>query len=208
MNTIYYIEEDLIKQMNAWERERNNRLKVPLIILALMFVLFGIVLLLLYLLVGKTTYTTSSREATGSQYLYCSTKSKSISGAFFDLSDAQSAEQAIKAIFNNKIDSVAYNATIDYGDQDTAKKKEAELNVTYGLYMQDNGRDMNDFSPNFSTVDDDVRISLFAKPSQLNYPLAKIFLIDLSNDMTLDEYNLEALSNLYSNKGLNCEIKE
>lgn len=195
--------------MSLEEEKKNNGSKARFAIAALILIVLGLILLILYLLFGKTSYTTSSSQNTSAQSLYCSTKSKSVPDAFFDLTDAMSPEQKIKVVFSaDKIDSISYDATIKYGDQEIAKKKEAELGVRYGLYMQENGREMSDFSPNFSTVGDEVRINLFAKSSQLNPTLARVFLINLDDGVTLSNLNLDTLYNSYSKKDFRCEKNE
>ena len=149
--------------MESREVEKKNHAKTIVILVVFLAIFAGVILLLMNLFKEKTTITTTTDDVTSSSSLYCTTKSKDIPDAFFNLSDAESAEQAIKVIFkNNKIDNIAYNSTIVYGNAELAKKREAELNVKYGLYMQDNGKKMTDYSPNFSADDINVKINLFA----------------------------------------------
>lgn len=188
------------------KKKKKNTGGIIAIVIFLAFVV-GIIIFLVNLFNEKTTYTTADDQVTETTSLYCTTESKNIDGAFFDLSDSESAKQAIKVIFKNKkIDNIAYNADINYTDNKKAVNREAELNVKYGLYMQDNGREMTDFSPNFSVNDTNVKISLFATMKQLNSVFAKIFLID-TND-SLSSYSPKVLSTLYNTKGFKCEIKE
>ena len=193
--------------MESREVEKKNHTKTIIILVVFLAIFAGVILLLMNLFKEKTTVTTTTDDITSSSSLYCTTKSKDIPDAFFNLSDAESAEQAIKVIFkNNKIDNIAYNSTTVYENAELAKKREAELNVKYGLYMQDNGKQMTEYSQNFSTNDTNVKISLFATMKQLTNATAKIFLID-TND-SLSSYTSKVLSTLYKSKGFSCEAKE
>ncbi|MBO7657440.1 hypothetical protein J6S55_02265 [Candidatus Saccharibacteria bacterium] len=177
------------------------------ILVVFLVILIGVVVLLINLFTPKTTYTSTGGETVSTQSLYCTTKSKDIPEAFFDISDAESANQSIKIIFKNKkIDNISYNADIIYKNAGDAKTAEAKLYAAYGNHLQNNGKDINAFSPNFSVVDNNVKIGLYAETKQLNNQLAKVFLID-TND-SLSSYTSKVLSTLYKSKGFNCEGKE
>lgn len=177
------------------------------ILVVFLAILVGVVVFLISLFTPKTTYTSSGDGTTNTQSLYCTTKSKNVDGTFFDLSNADSASQAIKVIFKNKkIDNISYSATIAYSDNNVAKTEEAKLNTKYGTYVQDDGKNREIFSPNFSTNNNEVKISLYADLKQLNNHLAKIFLID-TND-SISSYTSKVLSTLYKSKGFDCKAKE
>ena len=189
------------------EKKKGKNTKGIIILVVFLAIVVGLVVLLINLFTPKTTYTSSGSDTTSTQSLYCTTKSKNIDGAFFDVSSADSASQAIKVIFKNKkIDNISYNATMIYPDAEKATSEEAKLNATYGLFVQEDGKSREIFSPNFSVNNTEVKISLYADYNKLNNKLAKIFLID-TND-SLSSYTSKVLSTLYKSKGFSCEAKE
>ena len=192
--------------MEVDRREKKNKNTKIVTILVVFLIVFAIVILILVNLFSeKTTVTTGGSEVTSSSSLYCTTRSKNIPDAFFDLEKADTAEQAIKVLFrDNKIDNIAYNTTITYSDPDKAKQEEANFHARYGTYVQDNGKNMDIFSPNFAVSGNEVRISLYSDYKELNNSFAKIFLID-TTDTSLSSYNAKVLSTLYKTKGFTCE---
>ena len=191
-----------MEEVDNKKRKNTKGLTTLVVFLAI----FAVVIILLVNLFGeRTTVTTGGTEVTSSESLYCTTKSKNIDGAFFDLSNAVNAEQAIKVIFKNRrIDNISYNADATYLDPETAKQSEADLYNKYGTYVQDDGKDMEIFNPNFSVDNVEMRISLYANSKQLDNKLAKIFMID-TNDSDLSGYTSKVLSTLYEAKGFKCE---
>lgn len=186
--------------------KRKSKNTKGLTTLVVFLAIFAVVIILLVNLFGeRTTVTTGGTEVTSSESLYCTTKSKNIDGAFFDLLNAVNADQAIKVIFKNRrIDSISYNADATYLEPDVAKRAEADNYAKYGNYVQENGKNMDEFSPNFSIDNVDVKIDLYANSKQLNNKLAKIFMID-TNDSDLSSYTSKVLSTLYEAKGFKCE---
>ena len=189
--------------------KKKKKLSKRIIILVVFLAVFAIVILILVNLFSeKTTITTGGAEVTSSSSLYCTTKSKNVPDAFFDLTNADTADQAIKVLFKNKkIDNIAYNSTITYSDPDIAKNAHATLYAGYGKYVQEAVRDMNIYSPNFSVSGNEVKISLYADYKQLDSKTAKIFLIDTS-ETGLDSYTSKVLSTLYKTKGFSCESND
>ena len=192
--------------MEVNRKEKKNKNTKIVTILVVFLIVFAIVILILVNLFSeKTTVTTGGVDTTSSSSLYCTTRSKNIPDAFFNLEEADSAEQAIKVLFrDNKIDNIAYNATIIYGDQEKAETFQTDLEVQYDKYVQEAGKSINVFSPNFSTNGNEIKIALYADYKQLDNKLAKIFLIDTS-ETSLDRYNAKVLSTLYKTKGFTCE---
>lgn len=195
--------------MENGEVKKDNRNTKKIIILVVFLVLIiGLVILIVNLLKDNVTTTTSDDKTVSSTSLYCKTDSKDLEDAFFDVKDASDASQKIKVIFSHKkIDTISYDSTLKFENYETAKKREAELHFQYGSHMQNNGKTMTDYSPNFSVDDTEVKISLFASLKQLNSETAKIFLINAS-DSSLETYSPKALAALYQSKGFTCEIKE
>ncbi|MBQ3441229.1 hypothetical protein IJG27_02885 [Candidatus Saccharibacteria bacterium] len=194
--------------MEEVENKKNKNTKKIVILVVFLAVFAIVILILVNLFSEKTTITTGGSEVTSSSSLYCTTKSKNIDGAFFDLTTADTADQAIKVLFKNKkIDNIAYNSTITYSDPDIAKNAHATLQANYGRYVQENGKSMETFSPNFSVSGNEVKISLYADYKQLDSKTAKIFLIDTS-ETGLDSYTSKVLSTLYKTKGFSCESND
>lgn len=188
--------------------KKNKHTKQIVVLVVFLAVFAVVVLILVNLFNEKTTVTTGGSEVTSSSSLYCTTKSKNIPDAFFDLTNADTADQAIKVLFKNKkIDNIAYNSTITYSDPDIAKNAHATLYAGYGKYVQEAGRDMNIYSPNFSVSGNELKISLYADYKQLDSKTAKIFLIDTS-ETGLDSYTSKVLSTLYKTKGFSCESSD
>ena len=187
--------------MEEVESKKKNNTKKITILVVFLAVFAAVILLLVNLFNEKITVTTGGSEVTSSSSLYCTTKSKNIPDTFFDLSTADTADQAIKVLFkNNKIDNIAYNATATYQDPDVAKNTHATLYAGYGKYIQDAGRSMDVFYPKFY-------ISLYSDYKQLDSKTAKIFLIDTS-ETNLDSYTTKVLSTLYKTKGFSCESSD
>lgn len=192
---------------NGEVKKKLNTKKITILVVFLVLII-GLLILFVNLFREKVTSTTTDDKTAESISLYCKTDSKDIEDAFFDIKDAASATQQIKVVFNHKkIDTISYDSTINFNNYETAKKREAELHYKYGSYMQNNGKTMTDFSPNFSVDDMEVKISLFANSKQLNSETAKIFLIN-SSDSALESYSPKALATLYRSKSFTCETKE
>ena len=188
--------------------KKKKGIKYLIVLMIFLVVVACIVILLINLFREDVTYTSVNSKSEDRPSLYCTTNSKEIPGAFFDLQNAESAEQAVKVLFKNKkIDDIAYNASISYSDESLAKNEESNLNAKYGLYMQDHSAKITDFSTNFSASKSNLKINIFATSVKLTPALAKIFLID-TTDANLDNYIAKALSNLYRSKGFKCEISE
>ena len=191
-----------MEEVDNKKRKNTKGLTTLVVFLAI----FAVIIILLVNLFGeKTTVTTGGTEVTSSESLYCTTKSKNIDGAFFDLSNAVNADQAIKIILkNNRVNHIFYNATVTYIDNDTAKSAEGNLHSKYNLYIQDTGKSGEIFSPNFSVNNTEVKISFYADKDQLNSTYAKLFLID-TTEANLNSYTPKVLSTLYETKGFKCE---
>lgn len=193
--------------MESREVEKKTHAKGIITLVIFLGLIVIITILFLNLFGEKVTNNTVDNENTTTTSIYCTTNRKDISGAFFDFSDTESVNQAMKVIFKNKkIDNISYTSTAIYKDESLAKGREGKLIGEYGLFMQDNGKEMTDYSPNFSTNGTEVKISLFATMKQLNNVLAKIFLIN-TND-ALSSYSPNVLAALYKEKGFDCEINE
>ncbi|MBQ3293399.1 hypothetical protein IJG93_03840 [Candidatus Saccharibacteria bacterium] len=191
------------------ENKKKNKGTKKIIILVIFLAVFAIVILLLVNLFSeKTTITTGGTDVTSTSSMYCTAKSTNVDGTFFDLTNATSADQAIKVLFkNDKIDNIAYNATITYPDADVAKNAHATLYANYGNYVQGAGKSMDTYSPNFSVSGGEVKISLYSDYKQLDTKAAKLFLIDTS-ETSLDSYTSKVLSTLYKTKGFTCESND
>ena len=194
--------------MEEVENKKKKNSKTIVILVVFLAVFAIVILILVNLFSEKTTITTGGTEVTSSSSLYCTTKSKNIPDSFFDLSNADTADQAVKVLFkNNKIDNIAYSSTITYSDSDIAKSAHATLYANYGKYVQENGKSMDTFSPIFSVSGGEVKISLYADYKQLDSKTAKIFLID-TTETSLDSYTSKVLSTLYKTKGFSCESND
>lgn len=194
--------------MSSEEVEKKKNTRNVVILVVFLALAAGITALLINLFTEKSSYTSDGVQTTSAVSLYCTTKSKNIPEAFFDVSQADNASQTIKVIFNNKkIDSIFYNAVLIYPDNNKAIAAEATLNSAYGNYLQANGEDRNLFSPNFSVDGNEVKVSLYTDRDKLSSKLAKVFLIDTS-ETSLDSYSSKVLSTLYKTKGFSCEAKE
>ena len=194
--------------MEEVENKKNKNTKKIIVLVVFLAVFAAVILLLVNLFNEKTTVTTGGSEVTSSASLYCTTKSTNVDGAFFDLTNATSADQAIKVLFkNNKIDNIAYNATATYQDPDVAKNAHATLQVTYGKYDKKTNSTTGDISSNFATDKNEIKINVYANNKQLNSASDKIFLID-ANNADLDNYTPKVLSTLYKSKGFTCESND
>ena len=194
--------------MENREVDKSKLTKKIIILVIFLVLVIGLVILLVNLLGEKVTYTSTDNKSTASTSLICETNSTDVDGAFFDVKDSKNATQQLKAIFNSKkIDSLSYSATINYDNYETAKKREAELHFKYGSYMQDNGKEMTDYSPNFSVNDQEVKINLYATKKQIIPETARIFLIN-ATESAFDNFSPNSLKALYESKGFDCEIKE
>lgn len=192
--------------MKSKEVEKKKHSRTIMFFVVFLILTGFLVFLFINLFTEKITNTSNNSDTTRISSLYCSTRSINIPNAFFDISDAESAKQAIKVIFKDeKIDNISYDADISYKEKSIAKKKEAELGIKYGLYAQDNNKKSTDLSSNFSAIDNKVKITLFSTVKQLIPAFRVVFFID---DDDLEEYTIDTFSTLYGSKGFSCEIKE
>ena len=188
-----------MKKRKGGKRRANN---TAMTLIGLAFVL-GLLALAANLFSSRISYTTSEENSSSTQSLYCSGTAITNEG-FFDLSNAESAKQEIRAtIDNNNIQSISYSLNAIYNTPEIAKTVGSELHAQYNLYMDSQSLDIGLLSPTFSVSNTKVKIGLYADGKKINNATAKLFFL---NPDQLSNFSNVSLIDFYEKQKFTCNI--
>lgn len=185
-------------------KEEKDR-SIGIIATALIFFAAIIVLVVVFLNSGSEIYVSESSE--GKIVTAISCNAESIEGEFFSSSTANIINNHIKVTFSSdKPDKLFYSFEGVYESDDVAEHENAVFHAKYNKYLGSNGFDHEGFAPTFSTVDNKMRINLYAKNfSLINRVTSVLFFI--SDDVVDDfaNYSREQVAKYYESVGFLCE---
>lgn len=126
--------------------------------------------------------------------------------AFFQDELATEAEHEIKVTYrNNDANKISYVYDGEYATFNDAEDAEAKLHADYNIYMKDLA---DSFSPNFSVIEDELKVSLFADAYDLGSATARMFFITPEEFENMEDYNIDDLKQIYESKGFQCEFDD
>lgn len=163
------------------------------------------VALALYLLFRTTeTHTTTVETKTETSILTCQAMAAS-GDSFFDTKNALNVEQKIKMTFTEGVpNKLNYLYEGSYASVETADKASNLLHADYNIYMADKAESL---TPNFSVIDNELKINLFADKSQMNAKVGRLFFLSSDEATNFTSYKDEDLMRLYQNKGFSCKLE-
>lgn len=91
-----------------------------------------------------------------------------------------------------------------YASAEAASKANDVLHADYNIYM---AIDAEKLTPNFSIVDNTLKINLFANRNQMDTKVGKLFFLNDAETENFAKYKDEDLKELYQNKGFSCELE-
>lgn len=159
----------------------------------------------LYLLFRTTeTRITNTGKDAKMSVLVCQAMAAADEG-FFDTSGTHNIKQTIKITFTgDKSDKLSYTYEGTYSSSADASKANDNLHADYNNYM---GADAEKLTPNFSAINDTLKISLFASKNQINAKTGKLFYLSGEEVAKFAEYTDTSLKELYKGKGFSCELE-
>jgi|GEM_PF-2617585 len=158
----------------------------------------------LYLLFQTSeTHITTAWPEVKTGILVCQAMAATDEG-FFNTNGAHSVGQEVKITFmGDRLDKLNYAYEGIYSSSAEATKANDNLHADYNIYM---GIDAEKFTPNFSVIEDMLKINLFAEQKQMNAKIGKIFYLSSEEVANLTNYTDMELKELYQNKGFSCEL--
>lgn len=132
-----------------------------------------------------------------------------IDGAFFESSTAQKITHEIRATFkNDKIDKMSYTFYGVYNSHSVAENVNAILHGQYNKYMGEQGLSQQSLNPDFATIGDDLKITLFTDRAKLSSLTTQFFFLDTDEYQRLASRSVSEMKELYEAKGFSCEVNE
>lgn len=163
----------------------------------------GVAFALYLLFHTKRTYVTTTESKKNTSVLIC--EAKTTKDGFFNTYDAYDIEQKIKIVFiENMPDKLNYLYNGTYVSAEVASKASGLLHADYNIYM---GIDTEKLTPNFSIIDNTLKINLFASRNQMDTRVGKIFFLTNEEVKNFNTYKDKDLKELYQNKGFSCELE-
>lgn len=175
---------------------------------AVAIVLVGIIITLVVLMTNsKTSYETGGNQITSIAALYC--KASSPASPFFESPDAMSQLYEIKYTYRDKkVDKTSFTYTGTFSSDAAAKTAASTLHAKYNEYMYTTNSDPEDMSPNFSSIDNQLVITLFFTGKTFNADIAPIMFISSTDVSKIDSYSVNTLQKIYEARGFSCQYSE
>lgn len=166
-------------------------------------VLIAGIFLVWFLMKGKTTISGNWPEPETSQSITC--EIDNFAYPFFAYDKSTKKNIKINIIFNNdNLYSIALINTLYYDTENAIASSEAINHASMGLSFADNDLDAESLGMSFSKLQDSLKMSLYAKKSEINNQSAKYFMLEKTS--ADGAYTFDEIKYLYENKGFNCKI--
>lgn len=164
-----------------------------------------IVFVFWWLMRPKETYTSNSIDASKADALVC--KIDDIDDVFFESEYAISDRHEIKAMFEeDKLSSLSYSYYGSFESNDVAKTVDATMHGKYNKYLGERSLSQNSLNPVFSVMENDTKVSLYAKNSEVTNQTAMFFFVDSDEFQRLSSRNINELKEMYEKKDFTCQI--
>ncbi len=166
------------------------------VLLGSLLTIAAIVLVLLFLMQGKTTSIDPGSEVTTTESITC----ESTTTKYPILSGGTLSNLKINAIFNNdKLHTISLTYKLNYGNNEAAKQGSATNHAAMNKSFSKDNLEPDSFDATYSILEDTFQMTLYAEAREINAISAKYFLLEDSS-----KYTKEILTKTYNEKGLNC----
>ncbi|MBQ9485078.1 hypothetical protein IJU85_03200 [Candidatus Saccharibacteria bacterium] len=137
--------------------------------------------------------------------LYCS--SDNLDNSFFRMDNAINNNHEIKAIYRQqKIDKISYTYTGIFRTEAEADNSDAVLHAKYNKYMAQYDYNPELLAPTFSVIGTKYKVVLYTDFSDIDGAVSGLFFLEPDEISNVADGSVEYLGEIYSRKGLNCEV--
>lgn len=175
-----------------------------------------LIIILVALAVGALAFcllfeknTTTKTEVSGDNMygLYC--EANAPKNTFLSLGQPISERHQIRINgINGSFQSISYIVDAEYENDDKARRGSDAFTTSYNLYIQGLEMDIMTFFPSSSTINNSIRVSIFAEKSKLDQNTGKLFFLDEEIVENLNNVSSEDLSGYYEQQNFVCEINK
>ena len=184
------------------EREREDNRRWICTLGGIICIVVALVLIALFLIQGNKKITNTGGDVTRTESMTCS--ADGLLYPFFKYDNAKRKTLKINIVLNdNKLDTISLVTNLYYDSAEQIEQSSAENHAAMNLSFYANSLVADSFDAHFSSLEDAMQMTLYAKAKDLNGVNAKYFLIE-----TVSGYTKGTLENNYTNQGLSCVIKE
>lgn len=163
--------------------------------------LVAIALIVCFFMRGETKTNGGFPEPEVSESLSCE-----IEGLVYPLSGYDNSERKttkVSMVFDDdKLKTISLIYQLYYNNNEEIAKSETENHAAMNLRMQSEGLGPDALGMNFAKLSNNLKMSLYAKVSELDSGSAKYF--ELEN---VNKYDLDVLKKFYEQKGFGCIAK-
>lgn len=185
------------------EEKNNKTLIIKTVCLVLIICLVGVVVWLLTN--TRETVTTSGYNNPVSSSLEC--KSSHPVEPFFDSSNSTKSEHVIRLLFkNDALNEMSYDYDATFETEGDATYAEAVLHAKYNQYMGDHQLYKDDYSPSFSAIKNEVRMSIYADDKKIMRGILPLFYIPDDKFENLGSLKPKDFKDIYAKQGFTCSI--
>ena len=175
-----------------------NAKKIIFGIAGVLLFVVAIVLIVLYLLSGKTTIGNNVRTDVVAESLSC--ESDEIQYPFFSYDESDRKNTKINILFDEKkIDSLSFVYRLYYGDNERIVTSEAVNHANMNEAFEKDSLPPDSFDAVYAVLNDSMQMTLNATKKQIDGVSSKYFLLEGANN-----YSKESLKNYYESKGFKC----
>ena len=171
------------------------------VLIGIICIIVAVIAVILFLLQGNIR-TEGSGEVEMTESVVC--EGEGVSYPLFRHDSSNSRTMQISVLLgDDKIDTINLVYKLDYNSFDESKQSSAENHADMNRSFSEDSMGPDSLGATYSSFDDGMQITLYAKAKELNGVTAKYFLLDGVNSYTKDN-----IVKKYNGLGLNCEIKD
>lgn len=179
-------------------RNKNNWLWV---LLGIIFIVVAVVLVILFLLQGKTFMSTSDGELKNTSALSCT--GTDIEYPFI-VNDTKNHSMKIKIIFQSgQLNTISLTYQMYYDSVSKIEQNVTDSSIALDKAFYQDGLPPDSLGSKFSALSNSAQMSIFSEAANLNDITAKYFLLE----DTENNYTQNNLKEAYEEKGLECIAK-
>ena len=187
--------------MNKSSEKRN--INWILILCAGLLLVLAVVLIILFLIQGETTYTASSGDVEVTQSVTC--KSSELAYPFLPSNGENSHELEVSVVISkDKLESAYLTYKQSFGTNERAERASDTNSVAIAKAFAEDNIGYESLGKKISTLTKASQLSLYANRNELNAITAKYFLLD----GLAGSYSVNSITKAYNGKGLDCVISK
>ena len=179
-------------------KNRNTR-KMIYAIVGVLLVVTAIVLIILFLLNGRTTIGDTTKTNVTAESLSC--ESDDAEYPIFSYDDSDRKNIKINMLFGEKkLDTLSFVYRLYYTDNDKIVSSEAVNHADMNKSFSKDGLSPDAFGANYALLSDSMQMTLNANKKQIDGVSSKYFLLEGVNN-----YSKDSLKNHFESKGFKCK---